>query len=1165
MVGNNETVRTIRISGRSDGLDKLADTLKRVEGHYQSIGDASASAAAVTEQAVRKQVSASEAWNREVSKAYGNPQAEAAFVKGLDLSRRAFDQGIISAARYAQEIDRLKRTFQAAGAPSGPAAPSFMPAVSAKDAAAAFQAEFDRLELIATQRAGSIAENWTRELNERLVAGTAKSARDAAAVFSEALDPLDAAAAMKAQWVADEFTRSLNERLISGTGKSARDAAAAFSAALDPIDDIARMKGAQAGAEFQRALNERMGISGRPTKSAADSGKFFQDLDRLNAEIDPSAANVQRLAERMETYNELLQSGHWDATMFAKAQAYANNQFELTQRSIDGTNVAMGKYAKGTGLARHELVNLSRQAQDVFVSLAAGQAPLTVLIQQGTQIADVFSTSKGSIGAFFIQITTGAARFATSLAGVATGTVALTAGAMAAAYQYSESQREVERSLNGVGRASGLTVDGINRIAESSAAASKISVSSAREIAAAFAGTGKIAPGMTGDLVGLTKNYAAQTGQDRATAAQELGKAFADPLKGADALNEKLGNLDARTRSYIRTLLEQNDRSGAQKVLLDSVSQAVKGAADNVSGYAKAWNAVARAASDAWDAIGSAGTPASIESRLAIAQRSLAAQREARARSGIWSGVTQSDMDQNAAAVDDLGEQARRRGALQASRASQAAAADQSLRVQGLIENVTPQIQELEKFRSALADLESYLNRPLGTMDAKGITEAQEAADRYRNALESSITPLQRIERENAVGLRSINAKTRAEQETVEILRLQLDLAGKLMTSAEREAKIAGEIAKSRAQRVEGILGRTDADGEALRKTRDELETIQLMLAGAIGTLRIEDVDRSKDAVDKLTTSIETNLTSFQKRERAGQIAIAAINARTVAERAAVEMARESLNLAGSEIIAAERKLAIQQKLNEAQAQANRGMQDALRQARDSASLAGLLPYQRALKQIEIDTRNRQEQFGTSAASAPAAANSNIPTVGADAIPATAGALRGLDAAFAANLQKLMQEFPGLGITSGFRTTEQQARLYAEKGPGWAAPPGRSNHERGTAADLNYNGKSTLPDEVYKRAGELGIAFPLKDRANKPEPWHAEPAGARAGGGLGGSNAGMDRQIESLKRYELNVEAIAGPLRDANMALDAQIRLVDAQAKTMLTPASASPPSPAPT
>lgn len=60
----------------------------------------------------------------------------------------------------------------------------------------------------------------------------------------------------------------------------------------------------------------------------------------------------------------------------------------------------MGRDAqRAVGLTRSELVNLSRQIQDVGVSLAGGQSPFMVLIQQGAQIQDIFSSSGAGAGA----------------------------------------------------------------------------------------------------------------------------------------------------------------------------------------------------------------------------------------------------------------------------------------------------------------------------------------------------------------------------------------------------------------------------------------------------------------------------------------------------------------------------------------------------------------------------------------------------------------------------------------------------------------------------------------------------------------------------------------------------------------------------------------------
>lgn len=107
--------------------------------------------------------------------------------------------------------------------------------------------------------------------------------------------------------------------------------------------------------------------------------------------------------------------------------------------------------------------------------------------------------------------------------------------------------------------------------------------------------------------------------------------------------------------------------------------------------------------------------------------------------------------------------------------------------------------------------------------------------------------------------------------------------------------------------------------------------------------------------------------------------------------------------------------------------------------------------------------------------------------------------ISGLQPDFAAALYQLLSAAPGGGvqITSGYRTPERQAQLWAEavakygseaEARRWVAPPGRSNHNHGAAVDLNY----ASPDVerwVHENAPRFGLNFRMGH-----EPWHIEMA-----------------------------------------------------------------------
>ena len=97
---------------------------------------------------------------------------------------------------------------------------------------------------------------------------------------------------------------------------------------------------------------------------------------------------------------------------------------------------------------------------------------------------------------------------------------------------------------------------------------------------------------------------------------------------------------------------------------------------------------------------------------------------------------------------------------------------------------------------------------------------------------------------------------------------------------------------------------------------------------------------------------------------------------------------------------------------------------------------------------------------------------------------------------------------PGLQVYSGYRSPERQAELYAnalakygspEAARKWVAPPGKSQHNSGNAADLKFNGARLTADSdagrwVAENAAKYGLAVPMSW-----EPWQVELAGAREG------------------------------------------------------------------
>ena len=114
--------------------------------------------------------------------------------------------------------------------------------------------------------------------------------------------------------------------------------------------------------------------------------------------------------------------------------------------------------------------------------------------------------------------------------------------------------------------------------------------------------------------------------------------------------------------------------------------------------------------------------------------------------------------------------------------------------------------------------------------------------------------------------------------------------------------------------------------------------------------------------------------------------------------------------------------------------------------------------------------------------------------------------VRGFTPEFASKLSPFLAAAEQAGvpiqITSGFRPYARQAELFREavKKYGseaaarkWVAPPGKSNHGRGIAADITTKYPGPAQTWAFANAARFGLEFPMSW-----EPWHIQPIGTSA-------------------------------------------------------------------
>lgn len=201
------------------------------------------------------------------------------------------------------------------------------------------------------------------------------------------------------------------------------------SEGLDKLQaDLAKVAAGHKGVTIAAEETERSSLS------------LEQALKRQALRLDEVARAQSNIARETKIADRGLKEGLIDQQRHAELLNLANQRYGTASK-------ATAEFGKQTGLARHELINLGRQAQDVGVSLMSGQSPLTVLAQQGAQIADVFISSGKSVGSFFSQAIGWAGRFFTSTAGIVTAIGAIGAAAVYAASQFIRASTTIEEAL----------------------------------------------------------------------------------------------------------------------------------------------------------------------------------------------------------------------------------------------------------------------------------------------------------------------------------------------------------------------------------------------------------------------------------------------------------------------------------------------------------------------------------------------------------------------------------------------------------------------------------------------------------------------------------------------------------------------------------------------
>lgn len=161
--------------------------------------------------------------------------------------------------------------------------------------------------------------------------------------------------------------------------------------------------------------------AGAAKKAAAATGVQAEGLQALLAKINPAIAALDKLDQQQAQLQKYKAAGLIDAETFRDY----STRIDASRQKLGDFDEGLRKTGVSSAQTQAALRQLPAQFTDIFTSLAGGQNPLMVLIQQGGQIKDSF----GGVGATFDALGgkikslftggAGAAVLGESLAGIA--------------------------------------------------------------------------------------------------------------------------------------------------------------------------------------------------------------------------------------------------------------------------------------------------------------------------------------------------------------------------------------------------------------------------------------------------------------------------------------------------------------------------------------------------------------------------------------------------------------------------------------------------------------------------------------------------------------------------------------------------------------------------
>ncbi|NNG62385.1 hypothetical protein HKD51_12520, partial [Pseudomonas fragi] len=275
--------------------------------------------------------------------------------------------------------------------------------------------------------------------------GSAKSTASSSESYAEASTRLLAMATNSLQ--ASDYVKSLTA--------STSAASVSFDAASDKVRSLSSLA-ARLRAESDALVGSTDKAAASTRQSSVATDLQAKELAELLGKINPAVAALGRLDDMQSKLGQFHKTGLLDTETFKDY----STRLDSTRKGLSAFDEGLSKTGISAKQTEAALRQLPMQFTDIFTSLAAGQNPLLVLLQQGGKIKDSF----GGIGNTVDVLGGKVKGFFSSIVGSSGGI----AGAGAALGELASQQEAVAEGSEAAADGLGGMAEGANTAADAS-------------------------------------------------------------------------------------------------------------------------------------------------------------------------------------------------------------------------------------------------------------------------------------------------------------------------------------------------------------------------------------------------------------------------------------------------------------------------------------------------------------------------------------------------------------------------------------------------------------------------------------------------------------------------------------------------------------------------